>query len=307
MMSSCDRCGNRPVVFIRYSGQHLCSEHFLDLLNRRFKKELRSQKTIRKNRRIGVAVSGGKDSLLCLILLNDVIKDYRDVELTAITIDEGIDGYRPSSLDIIRQVAGERDIPLTISSYKDLYGFELDDILKKTDVGPCSVCGILRRNALNRAASREECGVLVTGHNLDDMAQTVLMNVMQADVSRLARLGPHLEPIPGLIPRSIPLRTTPENEAYLAALLMDLPLHDVECPYSISAKRGHFRDLVLKAEEETPGSRHSLLRFQEQVSPLIPRENSGISPCIECGEPVIDPGDVAICKACSFLRDIGVM
>lgn len=306
MSSSCDRCSKEPVIFIRYSGQHLCGEHFLDLLLRRFKKELRSQNTIRKGRKIGVAVSGGKDSLLCLSLLNEITEEYRDVEIAALTIDEGIGGYRPSSLDIIIEYTLENDIELDISSYSELYGMELDDMVKRTGMGPCSVCGILRRNALNRAAAKEGCGVLVTGHNLDDMAQTVLMNVLQADTARMARLGPHRDPIPGLIPRSMPLRTTPESETYLAALLKDLPIHDVQCPYSHTAKRGHYRDLLLKAEEETPGTRHSLIRFQDQISPLIPRESSRIAPCKGCGEPVIDPVDGPLCRACILLKELGV-
>ena len=173
-------------------------------------------------------------------------------------------------------------------------------------MGPCTVCGILRRQALNRAAQKAKVDVMVTGHNLDDMAQTVLMNVMTADVRRLARLGPHFDPIPGFVPRSMPLRTTPEAETYIASMLFRLPLHDLECPYAKTAKRGQFRDLLMRAEEDTPGTRHSLLRFHEQVGPLIPRGGVETFPCKRCGEPVVTSSTEPICKACSLLEALGV-
>lgn len=306
MVKSCDRCNESPVVFFRYSGQHLCSEHFLDLLLRRVKKEIRYQQTIRKRDRIGVALSGGKDSMVALKLMNRILASTKGKQLVGITVDEGIEGYRPSSVDISRKICTELDIEFQLTSFRDLFGTDLDDIIARSDLGPCTICGILRRKALNKAASDADVDVLVTGHNLDDMAQTVLMNVMGADVQRLARLGPHLEPIPGFIPRSMPLRTTPETETYLAAVLMDLPIHELECPYSVTAKRGHFRDLLLKAEGETPGTRHSLLRFHEQISPLIPREGAATEPCVKCGEPVVNSVQDPVCKACELLRSLGV-
>lgn len=301
MVRICDKCRKPSIHFIRYSGQHLCGDHFLDLIRRRVKKEMRSQRLLHNGRKIAVAVSGGKDSLLALKLTHEVSSLMKDIELFAITIDEGIEGYRPSSIDITRDVTDELGIELMVRSYEDLFSIPLDDMVERSDMGPCSICGILRRKAMNNAAMDADCNVLVTGHNLDDMAQTVLMNVMQADVGRLSRLGPHLDPLPGFIPRSIPLRTTPETETYLSAVLMGLPIHELECPYSIHAKRGHYRDLLMRAEEETPGTRHSLLRFNDQVSSLIPKENAFTTPCERCGDPVINSGENTVCRACSLL------
>ncbi len=306
MASKCDRCSEPPIHFLRYSGQHLCSDHFLDLVGRRVKKEMRAQHTIEKGRRIGIAVSGGKDSLVVLRMVNEIVRPFRDVDIVALTIDEGIAGYRPSSLDITGGITKELGVEWHLSDYRNLFGKDLDDMVKESDMGPCSICGILRRNALNRAAKEADCGVLVTGHNLDDMAQTVLMNVMQADVQRLARLGPHMDPIPGLIPRSMPLRTTPETETYLCALLLGIPIHGEECPYAETAKRGHYRDLLLKAEEETPGTRHSLLKFRDHISPLIPRGRSHVSSCTRCGEAVVEKGEKPICRGCLLLDELGI-
>ncbi|MGA1792742.1 MAG: ATP-binding protein [Thermoplasmatota archaeon] len=306
MTAACDRCRRPSVIFIRYSGQHLCTDHFLDLIRRRVRKEIRVQRLLAKRKVIGVAVSGGKDSLLALRLIHEIVEPFKDKEIVAITIDEGIEGYRPSSVGIAEKVAGDLGVRWELSDFRDLFGKDLDTMVRDSEHGPCTICGILRRQALNRAAVRTGSEVLLTGHNLDDMAQTVLMNVLGADIQRFARMGPHLDPIPGFVPRGMPLRTTPETETYLAAHLLDIVLHDVECPYSVTAQRGVFRDLLLKAERETPGTRHSLLSFHEKVSPLIGKMNSETEKCPGCGEPIIKSEEEKLCKACKLLHDMGV-
>jgi uncharacterized protein (TIGR00269 family) len=306
MPSLCDRCNENAQIFIRYSGQHLCALHFLDLIKRRIKKEARQQKVFQRGPRIGVALSGGKDSLVALKLLHEISGSFRDIEIIALTVDEGIKGYRPSSVEISEKITKELGVKWEKRSYKDLFGIDLDKMVKISSLGPCTICGILRRRALNDAALDSDLDILVTGHNLDDIAQTILMNIMSADLKRLARMGPHLTPIPGFVPRGMVLRTTPETETYLTATLLGLPIHDLECPYSEEAQRGLFRDLLLKAESETPGTRHSLLSFREQISPLIPREEINSRPCKYCSEPVMRQNGEPICKACSMLEDLGV-
>jgi uncharacterized protein (TIGR00269 family) len=150
-----------------------------------------------------------------------------------------------------------------------------------------------------------DCSVLVTGHNLDDVAQTILMNIMNADVKRFSRMGPHLDPVQGLVPRAMILRTTPETETYLAAHLMDIPIHDTECPYAVRAQRGSFRDVILKMEMETPGTRHSLLRFHEQVSNCLESSIERSQRCSICGDMMVSPEDEPICNVCKLLGDLG--
>lgn len=306
MTASCDRCSENAVIFIRYSGQHLCGIHFLDLIRRRVKKETRKQEVFKRGPRIGVALSGGKDSLVALKLLHEISEPFKQMEIIALTIDEGIHGYRPSSVDISRRITKELEIKWELRSYKDLYGMDLDEMVQRSNLGPCTICGILRRRSLNKTALESELNLLVTGHNLDDVAQTILMNIMSADLHRLVRMGPHLVPIPGFVPRAMVLRTTPETETYLAAALLDLPLHDLECPYALEAQRGLFRDILLKVEGETPGTRHSLLRFHEQMTPLVPNDGFRSTPCMYCSEPVMNPAAGSVCKACKLLADLGV-
>ena len=118
---------------------------------------------------------------------------------------------------------------------------------------PCAYCGVWRRWSMNRAARAAGARYLATGLNLDDTAQSVLMNVCRADVERLARFGPHSREQEGLVPRVQPLRWIPEVESYLYALLRGIPLHNAECPHSGRAQRGRYRRVLHQLAEEEPG------------------------------------------------------
>ncbi len=72
---------------------------------------------------------------------------------------------------------------------------------------------------------------LATGHNLDDEAQTVLMNYLRGDIDRLLRLEQSVKE--GLIPRMKPLRDVPEKEVPLYAILKGLPIDLNECEFSL--------------------------------------------------------------------------
>jgi uncharacterized protein (TIGR00269 family) len=144
---------------------------------------------------------------------------------------------------------------------------------------------------------------MATGHNLDDLAQSVLMNVLGSDMDKLFRLGPHKRVIPGLVPRVFPLRTIPEKEVLLHAILTGVPLHDRECPYSEHATRGKYRDVLSRLETQSPGTKHSLLTFHEDLMKLRPEGPGGAANavCSACGEPAAAP----VCKRCRYLGIIG--
>ncbi len=299
MTKTCSKCSKSAVTFIRYNGTHLCRDHFIRYFEKRVKKDIKKQGRTGDNCKIGIAISGGKDSMVALHVTNDIFSKREKIDIIAITVNEGIKGYRDESINIASENCKKLGIEHYIVSFKDMVGKTMDEIASKHDeLGECSYCGVFRRLCLNKKSKELGVDKLVTGHNLDDMAQSILMNFVNGDVKKLARLGPHKKIQPGLIPRMFPLRVIPEKEVALYAILKNMEYHDGECPYSIRAYRGVFRDIVDDLEYRNPGTRHSILNSYDSIREMLLDKFPpvGLNSCRECGEPTSQD----ICKACIF-------
>jgi uncharacterized protein (TIGR00269 family) len=298
----CSSCSNPAITYIRYSGAYLCKAHLNEFLKTRVKRELRKQGKMADGAKLAVAVSGGKDSLTMLNLLAEIYKSHRNLELFAISIDEGIHPYRTESLKLAAKACKSLDIEHHILSFKTKFGYSLDEIVRKNvpELLPCSFCGVLRRTLLNSLARNEKATKLATGHNLDDNSQSILMNICKGDFNKLFRLGPHRIVKPGLVPRILPLRTIPEKEIYLYTILNDIDAHTGECPYAHFAQRGLYRKILSQLEYHQPGTRHSIINIYDQLYEGIESNlvTSPISSCSECGEPSTG----SLCKSCQMLK-----
>lgn len=303
MAKTCSKCKKPAITFIRYNGTHLCREHFIDYFERRVKKDIKKQGKTQGNSKIGVAVSGGKDSIVALHIIYDIFSKRSNIEIYGITVDEGIKGYRDKSLIFAKNNCKKLGIRHYTISFKDEIGITMDEIAKKQDeLGECSYCGVFRRFCLNNKSKELGLDKIVTGHNLDDMAQSILMNFVNGDLKKLARLGPHKKVQPGLVPRMLPFRTIPEKEDTLYAILKKIEYHDAECPYSKTALRGDFRDIIDNMEYKKPGTRHSILNSYDSIKDALLKMYPpvGLNKCKNCGEPTSQE----LCKACILRKKI---
>ena len=301
MTKICSKCKKPSITFIRYNGTHLCKDHFIQYFEKRVKKDIKKQGKTENNCKIGVALSGGKDSTVALYIAHDVFSKRPNIDLVAITIDEGIKGYRDKSLKIASKNCKKLDADHYIVSFKESIDKTMDEIASlKDELGECSYCGVFRRLCLNKESKELGVSKLATGHNLDDMSQSILMNFVNGDIQKLARLGPHRRVQPGLVPRMLPLRTIPEKEVALYAILKNIEYHDAECPYSIRASRGVFRDIIDDLEYKNPGTRHSILNSYDGIKDLLFDRfpPASLNECKKCGEPTSQD----FCKAC-ILKD----
>ena len=298
-MTTCDLCNRDAVTFVRYNGTHLCAEHFMRYVDRRVKREIRKQIDVERGDKIAVAVSGGKDSMVALKMLSSVFNGVNGVEVHAITIDEGIEGYRPPSIDIVRRFCEQNDVVFHLRSFSEL-GVTMDAIAPVSgSSSPCTYCGVFRRMLMNEEAREIGARYLATGHNLDDAAQSIMMNFVRGDVERLARMAPHKHVQPGLIPRFMPLREIPEKETLLYALVSGMEFWDGVCPYWEAALRNQYRSIVDDLEDRSPGARFGILSSFDQIRPMLwsNMPQSNLHPCPRCGEPTV--GDS--CKSCQLL------
>ena len=299
MNIKCMKCEKDAIIFQKYSGMHLCKKHFIEDVERKIKLTIRKHFKVNKNEIIAVALSGGKDSSVLLYMLNKIFSKRRDVELVAITIDEGITGYRAHTLKAAKELTGELGIRYIVRTFEDGFGTTLDELVSKERVkGACSYCGVLRKSLLNKTANEIGATKLATGHNLDDEAQTILLNHLRGDVERLVRLEPP-RVLEGLVLRAKPLRNIPEKEVALYALVNNLPVDFSECPYAHEAMRGEVRDVLNELEANHPGTKYSLLSGFEKMLPLLAKEyaQADLTRCRICGESCNE----GLCQACKLL------
>ncbi len=304
-MMQCSLCHEKAVYEVKYNGSSLCSKHFSAFVEKRVKREIRNQLDFRgKKVRISVAISGGKDSSVTLYLLHKILLNVRNVEIIAFTVDEGIAGYRSTGLEKAKKLCKNLGIKHDVISYKENYGLTLDEIMKidKKTIS-CSHCGPMRRQLMNKISEYNKSDYVALGINLDDYAQSILMNVAKGDVSRYLRMAPHTHVRENLVPRILPLRKIPEKEVMLYAVLNHLDFDSNWCPYYNMAQRNTFRGILEKLENETPGTKYAIVKFFDQTRPVLLDKSQPeikLNKCKICGSPT--PGE--ICEVCQDLTEI---
>ncbi len=306
-MLKCTFCGRRAACNRRYAGVLLCDRCLIKSVEKRFRRAIAKYKLLFPSERVAVAVSGGKDSVAAMHLLAEHCK-LKNCELVAITIDEGIKGYRNQSMPIVRENARSLGIEHFVVSFKRIFGATLDQMAKrarakKTELNPCTYCGVMRRSLLNQAARELEADKLATAHNLDDEVQAIMLNYVRADFSRLHRLGPAYSPREGFVPRIKPLREIPEKEVALYALLRGLKVHLAVCPY-VGGIHTEIRDFLNQLEANHPNSKFMILRMFDRLKPQLAQivPEFEMRRCKNCGEPT----SANICKSCELLKGLGL-
>ncbi|UCH02363.1 MAG: TIGR00269 family protein [Candidatus Bathyarchaeota archaeon] len=307
-MNKCVYCRKEAVYFRNYSGEQLCKKCFIKSIEKRVKHTISKYNMFSSNDKIAVALSGGKDSVSLLHLLHKIEERFPQSELVAITIDEGVLGYRTESLKIAKKNCRLLGVKHYIDSFKRIYGITLDTIVKfgkkKLELSPCSYCGILRRKALNIAAKKMHITKMVTAHNIDDEIQSILLNFIRGDHSRISRIRPVLEKAPGFIQRIKPLSNVLEKEIALYAFFKKIEFQTRACPFLETSMRQDVRSFINKLETKHPGTKFSIYRCFEKIRSYMAASDEKIDSlyCETCGEPTTQK----ICRACQILEDLNL-
>ena len=298
----CTYCKHSAVFLDRASDLHLCGTHLKESVERRVCEEVQLH-TITGT--LGIAFSGGKDSTALLAALSNLQKSL-DISLIALTVDEGITGYREETIAHAKEVCRTLMVPHKIISFKELFGRDLDEIMHAScNAHACTVCGILRRRALEVLAEREGISIIATGHNQNDIAQTFLMNLFSADLKKMVAGSFGIEGSSRFSQRIKPFFAVSEREVSIYGMLHGLFAELVECPYAHHALRGEVRALLSDLEYHHPGATSNIASSEREVRTelLKRREATGVSPlipCTICGWP----GSHEVCQVCTILSRI---
>ena len=303
----CSKCGNPKVIIKKkQSGQVLCKDCFIDSIEKKVIRTVKREKLLDKGDKVLVALSGGKDSVTTLEILNS-FRERNIIDICAVTVDEGIDNYRQDGVDIAIRHAQRLGIEHKVVSIKDEYGITLDEIMQRDNhKGSCTYCGVFRRTVINKAAREMGATKIATGHNLDDEVQAIMMNYLEGNTDNLTKLGAKTESQAKEFTVKIkPLREIPEREIGLYVVAKELEVHFDSCPYAMQSFRGEVSEVINQLAEKHPTIKYSTLRGYDKIKNVLKGELKKEYPqerCKRCGEPAANE----LCKACSFLEELGL-
>ena len=303
----CSKCGNPKVIYKReQSGQILSKDCFIESIEKKVIQTVKKEKLLDKGDKVLVALSGGKDSVTTLQIL-DSFRQRNIIDICAVTVDEGIANYRQEGVDIAKRHAERLGIEHKVVSLKEEYGITLDEIMQRPNhKGSCTYCGVFRRTIINKAAREMGATKIATGHNLDDEVQAIMMNYLEGNTDNLPKLGAKTESKAEEFTVKIkPLREIPEREIGLYVVAKELEVHFDSCPYAMQSFRGEISEVLNQLTEKHPTIKFSTLRGYDKIKNVLKPEmqkDYAHGRCKRCGEPAANE----LCKACSFLEELGV-
>ncbi|KAK9415138.1 hypothetical protein SUNI508_01986 [Seiridium unicorne] len=262
--------------------QKLCKTCFIQIFEDETHHTITSSNLFYPGERVAIGASGGKDSTVLASVLKTLNERHNyGLDLVLLSIDEGIKGYRDDSLETVKRNALQYNMALKIVGYDELYGWTMDQVVETIGKkGNCTYCGVFRRQALDRGAKMLGIKHVVTGHNADDVAETILMNLLRGDLSRLSRSTSIVTGSDASeVKRSKPLKYAYEKEIVLYAHHKKLDYFSTECIYSPEAFRGSARSLIKNLEKVRPSAILDVVRSGEDMARLVPGQTPGACGC----------------------------
>ncbi|MFX1498735.1 MAG: ATP-binding protein [Promethearchaeota archaeon] len=314
---NCSFCDKIAITIRKHSGQSLCSDCFLTSIEKIIANTISKYNMLKPRDQIIIALSGGKDSITLLYNLIKIQKKiYIPRSLIALTIDEGIEGYRENTIGIAKNFCKKYGIEHKIVSFKERFGMTLDDIVKKKKKSTnhkyaCNYCATIRRRLLNDVAKELGADILALGHNLTDICETFLMNILYKRINLIGSQFPYKEESEEIrnyyIKKVSPLMRLPEEEISLYTRLNQFETYNSHCPYRKKDPilRRRVLDFIQSCKVYSPEIEFNLFNGFSELSNIIyhyyGKQKHKL--CKICGYP---SGSAKICSYCSLKEELSL-
>lgn len=267
---SCNICKKElPIVSLTTQHLKLCKNCFNKIQSKRVLEGITKFKMFSKNDKIGILLSGGKDSATLAHILKNLFPDYL---FYGIHINLGIKYYSQIAQKAVESLCEKLSLPLYIYNLFERDGFCIDDFMLTNFKNKiCSVCGTVKRYLFSKIAKELNLTVIATGHHLDDLTSTYLTLFLNGDFSSIKRLFPINNPLyPGQAKKIKPLYCLPEREIFYYAVLNELPLESCGCPHGELTPSKKVKNFIEEFSKENKTFKYQLLSvfFRKVYSPL---------------------------------------
>lgn len=224
-------------------------DKLIRLIDKRFSKGVVQYGLIEEGDKILIGLSGGKDSLALVELLGRRSRIFKPrFLLVAVHV-------------VMTNIPYQTDVDY-LKAHTDAYGIPLIvhetsfDASTDTRKSPCFLCSWYRRKALFSIAKEHGCNKIALGHHMDDILQTLLMNITYQ--------GAFGTMPPKLVMRKFDMTIIRPmclvHEADLVALsqLRGYKKQQKNCPYESQTNRSDMKGVLRQLEEMNPEARYSL-------------------------------------------------
>ena len=293
----CNKCRRNAVLFQEYSGQHLCKQHFEADVEAKAKHEIRRHQWMIPGDHIAVALSGDQSSSAVLYFLKKLTSNRRDIRISAISIDEGIAGYRDRAYAM--RIAELLETECIKGSFQESFGITVDEIArtKSTNLS-CTYCRVLRNFLLNRIAREQGVTKLAVGYTLDERAVSVLKNVLQGSPESLVNAERAARE---KIPRIRPFISVPYKEVALYADYHVKGCDQSRCPYNNKPFEEDVQAMLKEFTIRHPATKYALQSLEKNLAGACVTMADSVPSCEQCGEPTN-----GICHVCRIINEVTV-
>jgi len=255
---------------------------------------------LKKNEKIIVALSGGKDSTVTAYLLKKL-----GYNIQGFHINLRIGKYSEDCLDAVKKLCEDLNIKLQIYDMKNEMGSgmcylrtSIQSSGGKEKLKNCAICGVIKKWILNREVRKLKADKIATGHNLDDEAQTFLMNMFKGSPKLSANLGPITLNIPDkkFIPRIKPLFYVAEDDIRKYSKKKKLPVNYKSCPCALDSYRIQIRKFLNTLSKKD--KENIINNFELILDKIQSKKDNKIIYCQLCEEPSRNK----ICKKCELMH-----
>lgn len=206
--------------------------------------------------RIGVGVSGGKDSIALLVFLAELRKyDHIPFELEAITVDLGFG----MDYEAIENLCRELDVPYTVVPTQ--IAPVIFDYRKEKN--PCSMCAKMRRGALNQALLDRGLNKLALGHHYDDAVETFMMSLLYE--GRISCFQPVTDLDRTGIIQIRPMLYIHEQTIDNFVTRQGLPIVQNRCPVDKRTKREEIKKLIYDLSATYPEMKERIFGAMQRL------------------------------------------
>lgn len=299
----CSNCSKEAITEVKWKKKFYCTEHFTQYFFGQIRKALENkkykttEKEIKRDTKVWVAVSGGKDSNVCVYVLKKL-----GYNVSAFHLKLDIPEFTQDSIEKISELEKFLNTEIKIIDLKKEIGFSMQEILKKhKNRAACKVCGTIKRYLFNKLAFENGFEYVATGHNLSDAVAHGLNTLFNNYFTDFKNIFPILPPEKELklCGRVKPLFFLTDEEIKLFAQIHKIPFLEKKCPYTSDNPLVHqFKKSLNALEKERPGVLRRLCFGFIELAKIFEKrfeEQKKDSRCKICGYP-------SLSKKCYFCK-----